>query len=49
LPDPRGLLEGDRRYKRYVRVNSYAQAPWDRLKDLITLSSHFDPRTLSVK
>ena len=49
LPDPKGLLEGDRKYKRYVRIQSYEQAPWDYLKDLITSSAHFDPYSLKVK
>lgn len=47
LPDPRGLLEGDRKYKRYVRIDSYERAPWGYLKDLIVSSAHFDPRTLN--
>jgi hypothetical protein len=46
LPDPRGLLDGDRKYKRYVRIATYEQAPWDYLKDLIISSSQFDPHSL---
>jgi hypothetical protein len=46
LPDPRGLLDGDRKYKRYVRIETYEQAPWDDLKDLIISSSQFDPHSL---
>lgn len=46
LPDPRGLLQGDRIAKRYVRIYSYEQAPWDYLRDLIIASSHFDPYSL---
>lgn len=49
LPDPKGLLEGDRKYKRYVRIYSYEAAPWAYFKDLITWSSCFDPYTLSFK
>jgi len=49
LPDPKGLLEGNRKYKRYVRIQSYEQAPWDYLKDLITSSAHFDPYSLKVQ
>jgi hypothetical protein len=45
LPDPRGLLEGDRKYKKYVRIDSYEAAPWDYLKELIIASSRFDPYT----
>jgi hypothetical protein len=48
LPDPKGLLEGDSQYKRFVRIQSYEDAPWDDLKDLITASSRFDPRSLQA-
>jgi hypothetical protein len=47
LPDPRGLLEGDRKAKRYLRIRSYEDAPWDYIKELIASSYNFDPRTLS--
>jgi hypothetical protein len=43
LPDPNGLLEGDRKVKRFVTLCSYEIAPWEALRDLITASSHFDP------
>lgn len=46
LPDPQGLLQGDRMYKRYVKIASFDQAPWDDLQDLIAASARFDPRTL---
>ena len=49
LPEPRGLFEGSPKYKRYIRIYSYADAPWDYLKDLITASSRFDPYTLSMR
>jgi len=48
LPDPGHLLKGDQQYKRYVKITSYEQAPWDALKELIISSSHFDPYTLSA-
>jgi hypothetical protein len=35
LPDPRGLLEGDRLSKRYVRLERFEDIPWDALGDLI--------------
>src|SRR5512137_2598528 len=35
LPDPKGLLEGDRLYKRYVKLYSFERAPWDDLQNLI--------------
>jgi hypothetical protein len=46
LPDPRHLLEGDRIAKRYIRIYSYDDAPWDYLKQLITDSASFDPYSL---
>ena len=50
LPDPRGLLEaeGDRKYKRFVRIYSFEQAPWEDLKALIIASHNFDPYSLVV-
>jgi hypothetical protein len=45
LPDPGKLLQGDRLYKRYVRIDSYEQAPWQALKDLVAASARFDPYT----
>ena len=47
LPDPKGLLVGDRLYKRYVKIYSFDQAPWDDLQDLITASANFDPRSIA--
>ena len=49
LPDPRGLLEGDRKVKRFVRLCCYENVPWDDLRELITASSRFDPYTLKVR
>lgn len=46
LPDPKGLLEGDQLVKRYVKLYSFDQAPWDDVQDLITASAHFDPRSI---
>ncbi len=48
LPDPQGLLEGERLYKKYVRLSSYEDAPWEYLKGLIVASASLDPRTLNV-
>ena len=47
LPDPQGLLEGDRLYKRYVKIYSFDQAPWDDVQELITASANFDPRSIA--
>jgi hypothetical protein len=46
LSDPRGLFEGTRKYKRYVRLISYEGAPWDYLKQLIEQATCFEPRSL---
>jgi len=46
LPDPRQLLEGNRKAKRYIRITSYEGAPWDYLQELVRASSEFDPRSL---
>ena len=35
----KGLLEGNEKAKRYVKLYSYDQAPWDNLKALITASA----------
>ena len=48
LPDPKGLLAGAPRYKRFVRIDSYEAAPWEDLKELIVASARFDPRTLQA-
>ncbi|HQX01869.1 MAG TPA: DUF1801 domain-containing protein, partial [Anaerolineales bacterium] len=47
LPDPRKLLRGTQKAKRFIELNSYDNAPWDDLKQLITASSLFDPRSLA--
>lgn len=47
LPDPEGLLQGDRKAKRFVRLTSYEETPWDALDELIKASADFDPASLS--
>lgn len=47
LPDPTGLLRGDRVAKRYVKITSFDQAPWADLQALIQASAEFDPRSLA--
>ena len=49
LPDPQGLLVGEPKYKKHVRLYSYEQAPWDSLRQLIIASARFDPRTLKER
>jgi len=48
LPDPKKLLEGNQKAKRFVRIKSYDDAPWDDLKQLIEESSRFDPRSIQT-
>ena len=48
LPEPRDLFEGTQKYKRYIRIESYDDAPWDYLEQLIGAASQFDPRTLQA-
>ena len=47
LPDPKGLLMGDPKYKKHLRIYHYEDAPWDYMRKLIEASSRFDPYTLS--
>jgi hypothetical protein len=49
LPDPKGLLVGDPKYKKHLRIYHYEDAPWDYMRKLIEASSRFDPYTLSEK
>jgi hypothetical protein len=48
LHEPRGLFEGTQKYKRYIRLKFYEDAPWDYLKQLIEEASQFDPRSLQI-
>lgn len=48
LSDPKKLLQGNRKAKRFVRLKSYEEAPWDDLKQLIEESSRFDPRSIQA-
>lgn len=48
LPEPRKLFEGTQKYKRYIRIETYDDAPWDYLEQLIGAASQFDPRTLQA-
>lgn len=49
LPDPKHLLMGDRKAKRFVRIYAYEEAPWDDLKALIDASARFDPYTQTFR
>lgn len=46
LPEPRHLFEGTQKYKRFIRITSYDDAPWDYFRELIRSASKFDPRLL---
>jgi hypothetical protein len=43
LEDPLSLLEGDRLAMRFMRIYSYASAPWDEITALIQRSEAFRP------
>jgi hypothetical protein len=48
LNDPAGLLTGESLYKRYVKLYSYEETPWDELGKLIRSSVAFDPRSIQL-
>jgi hypothetical protein len=48
ISDPRHLLEGNQKAKRFVRIESYESAPWEYFKELIAASAKFDPRSLQI-
>ena len=48
LPDPRKLLLGTQKAKRFIEIDSYDNAPWEDLKELILSASKFDPRLLTA-
>lgn len=49
LPDPQGLLqsEGGRKAKRYLAIDSYEEAPWAAIEELVRAHAKFDPRTIA--
>lgn len=49
LPDPHHLLRGDRIAKRYVEISSFDDTPWEKLRNLIDVSSRFDPYSMQIK
>lgn len=49
LPDPQGLLVGEPKYKKHIRLYSYENTPWEYLRQLIEASSRFDPYTLKER
>jgi len=49
LPDPEGLLVGEPKYKKHIRLFHYDEVPWEYLRQLIVASSRFDPYTLQER
>ncbi len=49
LPDSHHLLTGTQKAKRFVRIKTYEDAPWEHLKELIAVSAKFDPRSPESK
>ncbi len=49
LPDPQGLLVGEPKYKKHIRLYHYDEVPWEYLRQLIVASSRFDPYTLKER
>jgi hypothetical protein len=49
LPDPHGLLQGEAKYKKYIRLDSFSGTPWDHLKTMIEASTNFDPYRLAKR
>jgi hypothetical protein len=47
LPDPEALLQGDRKAKRFVRLTSYEETPWEAVTELIKASASFNPASLA--
>ena len=47
IPDPQGLLQGERVAKRYVRLETYESVPWEALAELIRASAGFNPASRS--
>ena len=47
LKDPTGLLTGNRLSKRHIVIDSYDEAPWEVMLDLIEQASALDPSTFA--
>ena len=49
LPDPAGLLQADegRLAKRFLLIHSYAEAPWEDLRNLMAAACRLDTATLT--
>jgi hypothetical protein len=47
IKDPKHLLIGDQKYKRYLKLISFDAAPWESIKELIARAAKFDPRAIA--
>lgn len=45
IPNPKQLFEGKTYPERFLRIDSYDNAPWDNIRQLITEHAAFDPYT----
>ena len=43
LPDPQEILQGDRKAKRFIDLDSYEDTPWEALEALLAAAAEFDP------
>jgi len=48
LEDPHSLLQGNRKSKRFVRIASYEDAPWEALRGLIEAAARLDLSTFEA-
>ena len=48
LRDPKHLLTGSRKVKRYLELDDYESAPWEDIKALIKEASEFDPYSMKL-
>ena len=44
IPDPHGLLQGDRLAMRWLHLYAFDEVPWEALRALIEAHARFDPR-----
>jgi len=49
LSESRGLFEGKQKFKRFIRIPSYEDAPWGYFRELILCASRFDPHLLEIR
>jgi hypothetical protein len=48
IPDPKSLLKGSGKAKRYVNLHTFHAIPWNDIQMLIEEHSNFDPRSFQV-